>query len=62
MKNVVDELDLLKMVLDNELSLRQATDVEFRNGVQNGPMRQAHDAAILQVVAAARALVVKASS
>lgn len=57
MKNVVDQLDRLKNALDAEAALRQATSLEWARGVQNGPMRVAHDAQILECIAAAKALV-----
>jgi hypothetical protein len=61
MNNLVNEIEVLKNALGLEENLRQATSTEFANGEQHGPMRQAHDAAIEQVVNAARRLVEKAS-
>jgi len=60
--NVVNEIDYLKLLLDNELSLRAAANAEFNRGEHNGVMRQAHDAAIEQIVEAAQALISKAQS
>jgi|HubBroStandDraft_2_1064218.scaffolds.fasta_scaffold1100196_1 hypothetical protein len=60
MDNVVEELDVLKKKTDLEATLREAVDLELRNNIENGPMRQAHDASIEAVVDAARALVTKA--
>jgi len=57
MNNVVNELNYLKKTLDTELVLRGATETEFNQGIQNGPMRQAHDQSILNVIAAAQLLV-----
>lgn len=60
MQNVVDQLNALKSMLDVELLLRNAARAEFANGIQEGPMKTAHDAAIENVIAAAKALVEKA--
>jgi hypothetical protein len=57
MKNLVNEINYLKKTLDTEAALREATETEFNQGIQNGPMRVAHDASILNVITAADALV-----
>jgi hypothetical protein len=56
MQNLVNALDALKIVLQTETALRQAAQIEWANGNQNGPMKQAHDAVIQQVLAAAQHL------
>jgi len=61
MKNVVSEMNALKKFLDTEGVLRTAASAEFDNSIQNGPMRLAHDQAILNVIAAAQALLNKAN-
>lgn len=61
MQNLVNQLDLLKKMLDTEAVLRAATQTELVQGIQNGPMHQAHDASIADVIAAANALI-KASN
>jgi hypothetical protein len=62
MTNVVTEIEILKNAIELEGQLRHATETEFANGEQHGPMRVAHDSSIESVVAAARALVEKFDS
>jgi hypothetical protein len=62
MNNIVTEIDTLKLRIDLELELRSATDIEMRNGVENGPMMEAHNTSIQQVVEAARELIAKFDS
>lgn len=62
MNNIVNELDALRNAVAAEKMLRDATQTEFNQGVQNGPMRQAHDQSILNVLAAAQALLAQANS
>ena len=57
MQNIVDALNALKIVVDEETTLRQAANIEWANGMKNGPMKQAHDSVIQQVVIAAKALI-----
>ena len=57
MKNIVNELDYLRKCLEIEGSLREAATQEFNNGIQNGTMKQAHDKAIQDTLAAAKNLV-----
>lgn len=57
MNNVINELNYLKKTLDTESALRTATETEMQQGIVNGPMRQAHDQSILNVVTAAQLLV-----
>jgi hypothetical protein len=57
MTNLVSAIDALRLVLQTEASLRQAADIEWAAGNQNGPMKQAHDATIQQVLAAAQNLI-----
>ena len=44
MNDIVSAMDALKITLETESALRQATNVEWANGNQHGPMRAAHDA------------------
>ena len=62
MVNLVDEIDALKQRIDLEGELRNATDLELRNGEEEGPMQHAHDTSIENVIACARALVEKADA
>jgi hypothetical protein len=62
MKNLVDQLNALKHALDTEAALRAATETEFNQGIQNGPMRQAHDASIQNCLIYAQALLVQSQS
>jgi hypothetical protein len=57
MNNIVNQLKLLRKALDAEEVLREATQNEFNNGITDGPMRQAHDAAIQSVINAAQQLI-----
>ena len=58
--NVVSQLDFLKYTVDTELTLRNAANMEFNNGQHNGPMNSAHSQSILNVIAAAKQLIIKA--
>jgi hypothetical protein len=61
MRNIVNELNALQKFLMTEIALRAATETEINQGAVNGPMRQAHDASIINVISAAQALVDKAN-
>ena len=57
MQNIVDALNNLKSKVDTEITLRQAANQEFSNGIKNGVMKQAHDRSIEQVVEASKNLI-----
>jgi hypothetical protein len=59
MANVVDELDALKAALDGEAALRQLLQAALQRGAA-GAYAEAHEQAIAECVAAARALVAAA--
>jgi hypothetical protein len=62
MKNIVDEIAVLKRAIDLEETLREATSVEWAQGLTGGPMQKSHEVAILGLLKAAKALVEKAES
>lgn len=57
MNDIVSAMDALKITLETESALRQATNMEWANGNQHGPMRAAHDQAVQQVIQAAKYLI-----
>jgi hypothetical protein len=57
MKNLVDNLDLLKNLLDTESLLRIAAQDELIQGIQNGPMNAAHQQSIQNILNAAKNLI-----
>jgi hypothetical protein len=57
MKNLVDALDWIKKACDSEIQLRSLVDLELSRGEENGPMKNAHDSQILEVIQAAKNLV-----
>lgn len=62
MINIVDEIDMLKAKIELEASLREATDVELRNNVTDGPMNSAHQAIVEDIIQVARTIVDKADA
>jgi hypothetical protein len=60
MTNLVSELDALFKFLEIERSLRDATQQEIIQGIQNGACKTAHDQMINSVLVAAEALIAKA--
>jgi hypothetical protein len=54
-----DDLDVLRNALSLEKSLRDAAGQAWAGGDQHGLFRQAHDASVAAVVAAARSLIAK---
>jgi len=59
MKNLVDELNRLKNACDAEDQLRVLANYEFNRREYNGPMKNAHDKQILEVINAAKELILK---
>jgi hypothetical protein len=61
-KNLVDLLDVLRVALETEQTLRAAAGLEWAGGNTVGPMRAAHDASIDAALDAAKALLEKAAA
>jgi hypothetical protein len=59
MKNIVNELDVLRNSLSTEEALREAANTEWANIQVAGPMMEAHDASIKSVLLAAKRLIEK---
>jgi hypothetical protein len=59
MTNLVNEIDALQNALSAEKALREATQLELIQGVQQGIMQSAHNQAVANVLAAAQALINK---
>lgn len=57
MQTLTDAIDALRIALQTEMALRQATNIEWANGDQNGPMKRAHDISIQQIIIASKNLV-----
>lgn len=58
--NLVEEIELMKKVIELEGTLRERTQVEIANDIGNGPMRAAHEVAVNDIIATARMIVAKA--
>jgi hypothetical protein len=59
MINLVNELDALHNALSTEKSLREATQLELIQNIQQGAMQLAHQQAITNVLTAAQYLINK---
>lgn len=57
MQNLINAIEVLRNSINTEETLRQAARVEWANENKEGPMKQAHDIAIQNVISASKNLI-----